>query len=168
MKTMKLSDIKIKDSFAQTTPREEKMKECRDYWNDLHKQDRFVVVNHKNELIDGYVQYLVLKENGVKDVVIKKSECKEESWRRIKKKLPYYRRNPTTYIYGIHPDSKIRKEYVWRVPDSWVGWEEDLLPGDKILVHTKRGVQPVLVTKIENSNECPVDTRVRKVFRKLL
>ncbi len=37
---MKLSDIKIKESFAITTPNEEKMRECRNNWNIYHRQDR--------------------------------------------------------------------------------------------------------------------------------
>ena len=65
MKTMKLSDIKIKDSFANSNPQIRKIEECRNYWNENHEQDRYLVVNHKDELIDGYIQYLILKENNV-------------------------------------------------------------------------------------------------------
>ena len=52
MKTMKLSDIKIKDSFANSNPQNRKMEECRHHWDENHEQDRYLVVNHKNELID--------------------------------------------------------------------------------------------------------------------
>lgn len=79
MKTMKLSDIRIKDSYTATTPRKEKMKECRDFWNENHKQDRYIVVNHDGVLVDGYIQYLILKENGIADAFVKtaskKSRC---------------------------------------------------------------------------------------------
>jgi len=68
---MKLSDIKIKESFAITTPKVEKMEECRNNCNTYHRQDRYIVVNNDKELIDGYIQYLVLKENGVEEADIK-------------------------------------------------------------------------------------------------
>lgn len=169
MKTMKLSDIKIKDSFASSNPQIRKVQECRNYWNENHEQDRYVVVNHKNELIDGYIQYLVLKENNVSDAIIQNSEHKRKRYNRIRMKeygLPKYRTNETAYIYGIHPNSKSKKERVWRVPASWKGWENDILPGDRILVNTKRGIKPIIVTKIEWSDKCPVDMKVRKVARK--
>ncbi len=68
---MKLSDIKIKESFAITTPNEEKMRECRNNWNIYHRQDRYIVINANRELIDGYIMYLVFKENGMEEADIK-------------------------------------------------------------------------------------------------
>ena len=32
---MKIKDIVIKENFANTTPRENKMKVCRDYWEHI-------------------------------------------------------------------------------------------------------------------------------------
>lgn len=170
MKTMKLSDIKIKESFANSNPQSRKVEECRHYWNENHEQDRYLVVNHKNELIDGYIQYLVLKENKVSNVIIQYSEYKRKRYNRLKTRgyeIPKYRTNETAYIYGIHPNSKSTKERVWRVPASWKGWESDILPGDRILVNTKRGIKSIIVTKIEWSDKCPVDMPVRKVSRKI-
>ena len=140
MKTMKLSDIKIKDSYANSNPQNRKMEECRHHWDENHEQDRYLVVNHKNELIDGYIQYLILKENNVSDAIIQNSERKRKRYNRIRTKefeVPKYRTNETVYIYGIHAHSNSKKERVWRVPTSWKGWENDLLPGDRILVNTK-------------------------------
>lgn len=79
-RTMKLKDITIRDSFANTIPKEHKMKECRDYWEEHQEQDRYIVVDRNNVLVDGYIQYLVLKENGIEDVEIrigKNEEIKE-------------------------------------------------------------------------------------------
>ena len=57
---------------------------------------------------------------------------------------------------------------MWRVPKSWseLGWEDGLNIGDEILVTTKFGIKPVVVTKIEISDKCPVDFRVKKVVRR--
>lgn len=170
MKTMKLSEIKISNAFAATTPNIEKVNTCRNYWEENHKQDRDIVVNKNNVLIDGYIQYLVLKENGIEEAFVKKLERKRTN-KHVRKNIEYvepvYKNSTTTYIYGIHPNARLRKEYVWRVPNSWKGWENDLLPGDRILVHTEFGIRPVTITRIEWSNKCPVDMKVKKVCMKV-
>lgn len=168
-KMIKMSDIKISDAYAATTPKEEKMEECRRYWDKHHLQDRYIVVNNNGILIDGYIQYLVLKENGIENVEVKVSGRTYKKWRRKRaESYPCYRSQMTTYIYGIHPNSTNRKERVWRVPSRWIGWENDLLPGDTILVHTNRGVQPITITKIEWSSKCPTNMKVKKVCKKFM
>lgn len=169
MRRMKLSDIKIKESFANTTPSEEKMTECRKFWEMCNKQDRYVVVNKKGYLIDGYVQYLILKENGIEDVEVRVGSSKKKRWnRRTLKSLACagYKEQNTTYIYGIHPNDKYKKERVWRVPNTWIGWENDLLPGDRIIVSTKNGFAPIIITKIEWLDKPPVDTPIKRVVAK--
>lgn len=169
MKKMVLSDIKIKDSFVKSIPKEKKLDECRRIWNMYNRQDRYIVVNRNGELIDGYIQYLVLKENGVKEARVKISEKRRKCWDRINPDeiIPQYRKQYTTYIFGIIVGSKSKKERVWRVPNAWVGWEHDLLPGDKILVHSKNRIVPIVITQIKWTDECPVDIPVKRVHKKL-
>ena len=169
MRKMKLSDIKINETFASSTPKESKMDECRYNWNTWHRQDREIVVNHNNVLIDGYIQYLVLKENGVNEAEVKISNERKKRWYRkdvAKWENPYYRHETTTYIYGFHPNAKEPKELVWRVPKAWKGWENDLLPGDRIIVSTKNGFAPIIITKIEWLDKPPVDTPIKRVVTK--
>lgn len=78
MRRMKLSEIKIKESFSNTTPSEEKMDECRHNWRMYGKQDRYIVVNHDNELIDGYIQYLILVEHKEEYAEVKISHCRKK------------------------------------------------------------------------------------------
>lgn len=169
MKRIKIADIKIKESFAKSIPKNNKIKKCRNFWDTYHQQDRYIVINHEGVLIDGYIQYLVLKENGIEDAEIKISNRRKEKWCRknMKTIIPAYRNKTTTYIYGIHPNSTNKKERVWRVPNSWTGWENDLLPGDKILVTTKHGLSSLIITRIEWLDKPPVDIPVRKVCKKL-
>ena len=172
MRRMKLSDIKISDAFASSIPSEKKLNECRNNWNQWHRQDRFIVVNPDNLLIDGYIQYLVLKENNVEETEIKISNRRKKRWYRKNVKdwnIPHYRNETTIYVYGVHPNSKNEKEFVWRVPKSWseLGWEDGLNIGDEILVTTKFGIKPVVVTKIENLGECLVSTPVKRVVKRL-
>ena len=68
MSKLRLSDIKISKSFANTVPKEKKMEECRKVWREQHRQDRYIVVNKDNVLVDGYIQYLVLKDAGIEDI----------------------------------------------------------------------------------------------------
>lgn len=167
---MKMSDIKVPKSFAATTPKEEKMSVCRNFWNNNHKQIKDIVVNKDNILVDGYVQYLVLKENNIEITdgvkLGRKKMCNHRECKHKKAYVePNYKREVTTYIFGIHPKSRI-KEYVWRVPTSWKGWENDLLPGDRIWVHTAYGIKPIIITRIEWLDKCPVNMRVKKVYTK--
>lgn len=176
MKYMKLVDIKIKDSFVNSVPTEDKVNVCRQYWNKNNVQDRYIVVDHNNFLIDGYIQYLVLKENNVDSAEVKISDKKRKRWSRKnihfkvqKSNKTNYRECETTYIYGIHPNSKSIKERVWRVPNSWWnGWADSLNIGDMLLVKTKYGLAPIKITKIERLSECPVDIPVKTVIRKMV
>lgn len=167
---MKLSDIKIYDCYKAYTPRNYKINECRNYWNNHQEQDRYLVVNKDGYLIDGYIQYLILTENNIEYAKVAYSNVRKYALNRIKNKKhiePAYRVQNTTYIYGIHPNLKSTKERIWRVPDSWKGWENDLLPGDKILVSTKNGIAPIIITNIKYLDTCPVDFPVKKVVRKV-
>ncbi len=166
---MKISDIKIKESFAITIPNEEKMSECRNNWNTYHRQDRWIVVNNNNELIDGYIMYLILKENGVEEADVKISNKRKKRWYRKNVKdwtAPHYRNEETTYIYGTHLNSNCIKEFCWRVPKSWTWFAENVQIGDSILCRTKFGTSPVIVTKIEVLDKCPVDFIVKRVVGK--
>ena len=169
MRRMKLSDIKISDAFVNSIPSDEKLNECRNNWNQWNRQDRYIVVNPDNVLIDGYIQYLVLKENNVEEVEVKISTRRKKRWYRKNMEdwnVPHYRNEATTYIYGVHPNSKSGNEFVWRVPKSMTWFSENVQVGDSILCQTKFGIAPVIVTKVEVLDKCPVDFRVKKVASK--
>lgn len=151
IKFMKISEIKITDAFKSSCPNEIKVNKCRDYWNKHQTQSKIIVVNKNNVLVDGYIQYLVLKENNVMLAEVNEVACQNQF---------------TTYIYGIHQNGN-GKEYVWKVPKFWKGWENDLLPGDSILVKTKYGIKEIIITKIEWLDECPIDKKVENVYKKI-
>lgn len=166
MRTMKLTDIKISSVYATTTPREHKLVECRNNWEQHHRQDRYIVVNHNGFLIDGYIMYLILKENGIDEAEVKISNKPKKRWRRKNTydwNAPHYRNEKTTYVYGKHMWSACKKNYVWRVPKSWTWFAENLQEGDHIWCMTKHGVKPIEVTKVEMLDKCPIDLRVKKV-----
>ena len=166
---IKLSEIKIKESFANTTPSEEKMNECRYNWRMYKKQDRYIVVDHNNVLIDGYVMFLVLMEHKEEYAEVKFSNRRKKRLERKNTKdwvTPRYKDNPTTYIFGTHPNSKDERIYTWRVPESWTGFADNIQIGDTILCATKFGFSPVIVNRIEVLDKPPIDLPIKKVCRK--
>lgn len=62
---MRLSEIKISADFESSIPNTYKYNKCENYYNKTWNQDRYIVVDEKNVLVDGYIMYLVLKNNGV-------------------------------------------------------------------------------------------------------
>lgn len=151
IKYIDIDTIRISNAFQRTHPSDVKVNKCRDYWNKHQTQSKIIVVNKNNVLVDGYIQYLVLKENNVMLAEVNEVACQNQF---------------TTYIYGIHQNGN-GKEYVWKVPKFWKGWENDLLPGDSILVKTKYGIKEIIITKIEWLDECPIDKKVENVYKKI-
>ena len=167
---MRLSDIKILIIFAENDPKIHKVVECRNHWIEYHVQDRYLVVNKNGYLIDGYIQYLVLKEQGVEEAEVKQLNRvgigKKKKKNKVKARYtPKYRNEPTIYVYGYHPESESKHELMWRIPKSekWTWFKENLRVGDKITCCTKYGDKPVIVTKIETLDKCPVDMVVKRV-----
>lgn len=158
MKSIKLSDIVISSTFAESVPSEQKVQKYKSRFAKTGKQSKFLVLNDENVLVDGYIQYLILKENNVE----------EAKYVRYRKKKSTYRTQNTTYVYGTHPNSKCTKEFVWRVPKSWSEFTENIKVGDTIYCKTKFGVAPVVVSKIEVNDLCPIDIPVRKVANQII
>lgn len=162
MKSIKLSDIVISSAFAESVPSEQKVQKYRKRFAETGKQSKFLVLNDENVLQDGYIQYLILKENNVKEAsYIKCGKFGE-------KKKQTYRTKKTTYVYGTHPNSKCTKEFVWWVPEKWYGFAENIKVGDTIYCRTKFGVAPVVISRIEVSDLCPVDIPVKKVANQII
>lgn len=158
MKKIKLSEIVISSAFAASVPSERKVQRYKSRFAKTGKQSRYLVLDNENVLVDGYIQYLILKENNVE----------EAKYVRYRKKKSTYRTQNTTYVYGTHPNSKCTKEFVWRVPKSWSEFTENIKVGDTIYCKTKFGVAPVVVSKIEVNDLCPIDIPVRKVANQII
>lgn len=121
--------IKVPRKFSGSHPNEDKMNACRAYYRENHKLDRDIVVDENMQLKDGYIGYLILKENNVSVVGVKQTES-----------------GRTTLVYGVHPGAE--KEYCWKVVDD----TEDRLNlnvGSHAIVRTKFGDEEILITRIE-------------------
>ena len=173
MGMMKLSEIKISDAFSNSTPSKKKMDECRVWWNKYKCQDRYLVINYNGILIDGYVQYLVLKENKIDEAEViianrtNKALKRKNNGELIYKNYKSYRDCETTYVYGTQENDN--KERIWRIPNSWwKGWNDFLNIGDKILVNIWKGRTVITITKIETLDKCPTNLPVKTVVRKVI
>lgn len=128
---MRLDEIKIPEIYLKTSPKQWKLDACREFFGKFGHIDRRIVVDKNGVLRDGYVGYLVLKENGIADcdVVV-------NSQRQIKRPDKYY-------LFAVHEGSP--KEYVWRIPKRLLGGSRI---GRFALVNTRNGRQWVRVEHI--------------------
>ena len=162
-KEIDLSDIKISSAFLKTVPKTEKMQKCREHYISTNRQDRDIIVTENNILIDGYIQYLILKELGVTSSVVRIEPFKKQKSSNNKSSV---------YVYGVHshPEKNVvSKEYVWKIPKSWIGTykEYDLSVGDLVLARTKFGAKPIVVTRIINAVMPPVRSYVKEIIKKI-
>ena len=160
----KLSEIKITNAFKETTPNPEKVQRYRDYYEENGKQSKPILLDYNNVLKDGYIQYLILKENDVEEATI----MRKKKYKRLKeyKPTPSYKDTSTIYIFGVHPNSNCIKEFCWRVPASWGDWASNLQIGDTVLCQTKFGFSPVVVNRVEVLDKSPVEMKVKRVAKR--
>ena len=130
--------------FKATPPSEHKLKKCREEYS-KGVLDRDLVINKNNVLVDGYVLYCVLKENGyVGDIKVEIN--------------PFYDIS-TTYVFGKHPGDD--KERVWYINMSYSKVKDKV--GQIATVQTRKGNQPITVTRIERLKNPPIQGIIRKV-----
>ena len=67
---IKLSKIRIRDSFKRTNPQEWKMRERWEYYRDNNTFYSPIVIDQTNYLVDGYTSYLIAKADGLKEVEV--------------------------------------------------------------------------------------------------
>ena len=161
--TVKLSSIKIPKSYEATIPSEKKVKTKRKKYRKGKLRD--ITINTDGFLINGYINYLILKENNVEDVEVNIVAIKKNDNSNVPES---YRNTRTTYIYGKHPNDKSEKIYTWRIPntESWKEFSETVLPDDLIFCKTKFGCSPVIVQAVQTVDKCPVEFPVKKVLSK--
>ena len=170
---MRLSEIKISADFESRIANTYKYNKCENYYNKTGNQDRYIVVDEKNVLVDGYIMYLVLKNHDVEYGNVKRLTLRKHTYTDKQRKkygrlispkhVVTYKEKPTAYVYGKHPNSKDNKEYVWRLPQAWGYMSLMLQKGDVIYCGTRFGVAPVVVTKVELKSNFDTSLCIKKV-----
>ena len=175
---MKLSEIKILESFESNVPSLYKYEKCCRYYKETGNQDRYIVVDENNVLVDGYIMYLVLKNHGVECCDAKRLTLRNHIYTNKQRarygriippeKVLTYKEKPTVYVYGKHPNGIINKEYVWRLPKSKENMYDVLLPGDLIYCSTKNGIAHVIITRIEKRDSWDTELSIKVVCSRII
>ena len=144
---IRLDDIRIKESFTRSIPDSMKIARCRRNYEKYGELDRKIILDDNNFLIDGYIAYLVAKENGIEVVDVIGGT--------------FF----TTYVYGKHYG--VYKEYVWKIP---VDKEMKLSVhvGDLVVVKTQYGEKTIKVTKVERRIKPPRTGKIEDVINVVL
>ena len=152
---IELKDIIIPEKFAKSYPSDYKFNRIREKYRRGENIENDIIVNASGYLVDGYIRYLVLMENGIEqaDVRIVPDTYKPKEKKKKKKKL-------STYVYAKHYDSG--KMYVWRICGKTKN-KQYLEIGSTVLVNTQHGWKRVVVDKIEYSKKAPVEGKIRTV-----
>lgn len=108
-----------------------------------------IIINDNYYLMDGYITYLVLKHKGVEKVIVS---------------IPVRTKNARTYVFGVHPDNKANKEYVWKLSSKTAEKIGYISPGMTLLVNAKNKIVPIIVTKIENTIIPPHNGIIKNVI----
>lgn len=141
-----ISDIVISDGFTKTTPNISKVERIREYFNVYNTIDKPVTISSGNVLIDGYIRYLIAKENNIQSIpcVISDKNFKPKK--------------PMKYIVGSFDNGS---EYIWKIRNKL-----DVNVGDKVLVANKNGKAVVSVVDVfESDNK---DMRKHKPVLKVI
>ena len=157
---VKIDKIKISDKFKKYKPKDYNVQKHLDkFVNNDYKQYENIVVDDNYVLVDSYIQYLLCKEYGIEevDIVIRHIDNRDDH------NPEFYKTQVCTYVYGVHLNGNMEREYVWRVPLSWYNFHVEI--GDKIMCRTKYGLQPVIVTRVETVDNPPREGIIRKVAR---
>ena len=121
---MLVNDIKIFPAFWEVQPSDRKMKKKRRYFKKHRDFQSDIVVDEEGYLLDAFTSYLLAKEYRIVEVPVRHGE-----WQIIR---AYHK-----------PGGDL---YAWRLPEELTG---QISVGDKVDVHTKRGVQCVTVASVE-------------------
>lgn len=128
-----ISDIIIPDEFTKTTPKNSKVERIREYFNVYNSIDEPITISSGNVLMDGYIRYLIAKENNIQSIPCIISD----------KNLNL--KKPMKYIAGSFDNGL---EYIWKIRNKL-----DVNVGDKVLVANKNGSAVVTVVKVFYSND---------------
>lgn len=121
---MRIEDIKIYPCFAAHPPKAEKLQQKEQYFTETGLLQSQIILDSRGNLIDGYTSYLIAKAQGIESVSVQ-----------------YGRRQ---IMRASHKSGG--KLYAWELPELLI---DRVSAGDKVLMHTQRGVRVVTVAAVE-------------------
>lgn len=153
-----LRKIKIPKKFLSTLPSEKKILEKRkNITND--PSGVYIVINSKRRLLDGYASYLAAGSLKIERLNVRQLNIIEEK--------NFKNNNKTTFVYGYHPGRPNLDYYMWRVPTSKMQSIGPIKKGDSLMVATKYGPAPMIVTKVKKKEYNPTIKKVKTVIGRI-
>lgn len=137
---MKTDDIKIYQCFTEHPPRPEKMEQKEQHFQETGALQSQIILDGRGYLIDGYTSYLLARHHGIQEVPVRSGK------RQI--------------VRACHKPGG--QSYLWKLPDRLVG---HVSAGDKVMVHTQRGIRAVRVTAVEEYFPREYEKALRMVIR---
>ena len=119
-----LEAIRIYPCFTEHPPKAEKMERKEQYFMETGLLQSQIILDSKGNLIDGYTSYLIAKAHGIQSVTIKRGKRQ---------------------IVRVRHKSG-GKLYTWELPGTLI---DQVSVGDKVQVHTQRGIRTVRVAAVE-------------------
>lgn len=153
-----LRKIKVPKQFFTTPPSEKKIIEKRNNIT-TNPAGIYITINRKNKLLDGFASYLAAGSLKIERLNVRQLNFLEE--RDLKEKAK------TTFVYGYHPGRKDLNHYVWRVPNSKMNSIGHIKKGDALMVATKYGPAPMIVTKVKRQEYAPSVKKVKTVIGRI-
>ena len=109
-----LRDIKIQNGFLLSKPSREKFERIEKDFLSGKPISKDIIIDQDNQLIDGYIRYLVLRKYGVLSAEITMIYVPlEHRKKNISIKSKTKKRKKSKYIFAKHKTDG--KEYVWRI-----------------------------------------------------
>lgn len=137
---MRIDDIKIYPCFTEHPPKADKIEQKEQYSIETGLLQSPIILNSDNYLIDGYTSYLIAKAHGIRNVTVR-----------------YGKRQ---IVRASHKQGG--QLYDWELPEQLIDKVSD---GDRVLVHTQRGIRTVTVAAVEPYKPQKYIKALRKVIR---
>lgn len=152
-----LRKIIVPKKFFNTPPSEKKIYQKRsNILND--KTGVFITIDNNKRLLDGFASYLAAGSLNINRLNVRQLNFFES--------IKYKNMNKTIYVYGYHPNSS-NNIYIWRVTDIKKNTLGTIRVGDKLMVSTRKGPAPIIVTKVKKTEFPPTVKKVKTVIGRI-
>lgn len=134
-----IKDIVIPEDFTETQPSQEKIERKWEILNRTGQLPEDIHLNQDGVLDDGYITYLMARQLGIEQVVVRTGTVRVIEARHSERGNPLY----------------------WRLPDDL----KEVQIGDRCIVWTQYGVAMVRVTAVIDTSDYRAARQLRPVIR---
>lgn len=153
-----LRKIKVPKNYFITLPSDKKILDKK---NNIVNDPKgiYITINHSGKLLDGFASYLAAGTLKLERLNVRQLNYFET--------IDYMNKQKVTFVYGYHPGRKEQNNYMWRVPNSKLETIGKIKKGDTLMVATKYGPAPIIVTKVKKQEYAPTIKKVKTVIGRI-